>query len=934
MIQQKHCILLLFLFVMLKTSGQELPPIINFMPEEYGADNQNWMVSQSEDGHIFIANNKGLLEYNGANWSLYPSPNETIIRSVKAIDDKIYTGCYRNFGYWQRNSLGTLDYTSLSESLQIELVEDEQFWNILRHNKWLLFQSLDRIVVLDSETNAVSFIEAENTLTKIFKTGDDIFFQVYGEGLYSIENGNKKLIADSEIAKNSRIIGLFALEGNYTFITERNGFYQLVASQLRKWESPVEDLLKESNIYSALQTKDGSIVLGSISNGVYHLSPKGELLQNLNQSNGLANNTVLSLFEDSSSNIWLGLDNGVDCINTKAPLRTYSDNKGLIGSTYASAIYQGQLYLGTNQGLFYKPISTNGDFELVEGTAGQVWNLKLINDELFCGHNSGTFLVDKGVATLISEVQGTWDIQQIERFPELLIQGNYDGLYILEKSSGNWKIRAKLAGFDLSAKQFELTSNNQIIVNHGYRGVYKLETDSALTKINNYSILKSVQKSDKSSLVKFNNDIYYSGKQGIFKYSENSAKFERDDKLSVIFENNEYISGELVADNNERMWAFTKSYLHYFTKEKLGNALRMDQISISQSVRNEVEGFENMTHYKDGHYIFGTSNGYLTIDSNLQPQQDYQIKLNQVVASSFSGENALLTIEEPGEFKSSENNFIFQFSVPQFTKYLITEYQYRLDGLNTEWSPWTTNARITIENLKFGDYQFQVRAKVNDEVTVNTATYDFTILKPWYITNKAFAVYALLGVLLFLGIHWFYKRHYRNQRARLLERTTNEMKLKELASQKEIFKLKNASLNNDIEARNRELAIATMNMITKNTTLNSIKEELKKLDYIAELKSVIKLIDRSIDNKEEWKFFEEAFNHADKDFFKKVKELHPNLTSNDLRICVYLRLNLSSKEIAPLLNISPRSVEIKRYRLRKKINLHRQEGLNNYFMNL
>ncbi|MDG2368916.1 MAG: LuxR C-terminal-related transcriptional regulator, partial [Flavobacteriaceae bacterium] len=98
--------------------------------------------------------------------------------------------------------------------------------------------------------------------------------------------------------------------------------------------------------------------------------------------------------------------------------------------------------------------------------------------------------------------------------------------------------------------------------------------------------------------------------------------------------------------------------------------------------------------------------------------------------------------------------------------------------------------------------------------------------------------------------------------------------------------------------------------------------------------SVIKLIDRHLNNQDDWKFFEEAFNNADKDFLKKVKELHSSLTNNDLRLCAYLRLNLSSKDIAPLLNISLSSVEIKRYRLRKKMNLSRNEGLTDHLLSL
>jgi DNA-binding CsgD family transcriptional regulator len=80
--------------------------------------------------------------------------------------------------------------------------------------------------------------------------------------------------------------------------------------------------------------------------------------------------------------------------------------------------------------------------------------------------------------------------------------------------------------------------------------------------------------------------------------------------------------------------------------------------------------------------------------------------------------------------------------------------------------------------------------------------------------------------------------------------------------------------------------------------------------------------------------FQEAFNNADSDFLKKVKSLRTTLSPNDLRLCAYLRLNLSSKEIAPLLNISVRSVEIKRYRLRKKMDLPHEDSLVEYILKI
>jgi DNA-binding CsgD family transcriptional regulator len=97
---------------------------------------------------------------------------------------------------------------------------------------------------------------------------------------------------------------------------------------------------------------------------------------------------------------------------------------------------------------------------------------------------------------------------------------------------------------------------------------------------------------------------------------------------------------------------------------------------------------------------------------------------------------------------------------------------------------------------------------------------------------------------------------------------------------------------------------------------------------------MIKVINRNLNNDHDWEYFQEAFNNADKDFLKKMHQLHPNLTPNDLKLCVYLRLNLSSKEIAPLLNISVRSVEIKRYRLRKKMNLLHEKSLVEYILEI
>ena len=293
-----------------------------------------------------------------------------------------------------------------------------------------------------------------------------------------------------------------------------------------------------------------------------------------------------------------------------------------------------------------------------------------------------------------------------------------------------------------------------------------------------------------------------------------------------------------------------------------------------------------------------------------------------------------LPLEAKASLKSKQNSISFYYSVPEYDKYQITEYSYLLENEQEVWSQWDSKAFYETKNLSFGEYSFRVKARVGDQISSNVAHFNFNIARPWYASNLAIVVYVLLLVILFTGLNWFYRRYYRKQRERILEKTKRDMQLKNLASENEVVALRNQNLQKDIDARNRELATSTMTMVNKSKTLNKIKEALLLLNADGTLDKILSLVDANINNEKDWNFFEEAFNHADKDFFKKVKSVHSTLTANDLKLCVYLRLNMSSKEIAPLLNISPRSVEIKRYRLRKKIQLDRSVNLNDYFINL
>ena len=928
---------LFFLFLAtIFVNAQELPPIQNYFPEIYGAENQNWSISQSEDNYIYVANSSGLLEFNGSNWKLFPTPNNTILRSVNVIGDRIYTGCYMEFGYWKKNDLGNLVYYSLSKKLKEPLIE-EDFWNIVKFDTWVLFQSLNRIYIYNTVDESFNIINSKTNLPKVFKVGESIYFQKMNDGIYKIENGKPVLISNNPILKNNILVNIFSIDKKMLFLTQNKGFYFLDDGNLIKWNIPTNDEISTMSVYSSIQLANGSFILGTISNGIYHLDINGNLLNKINQQKGLNNNTVLSLFEDSDHNVWLGLDNGISVINFNSPFSVYNDIYGKLGTVYTSAIYKNNLYLGTNQGLFYKKFNSDDDFKFIQGTNGQVWCLKVIDNTLFCGHNNGTYIIHDNTATLVSDKMGTWDIKPINNKENIYLQGNYDGLFVLEKKNNKWGIRNKIEGFDMSSRQFELINNNILFVNHEYKGIYKLKINNNYTKVEEYSTVSSASKGLKSSLIKYNNDLIYTINKGIFRYNIKQEKFIKDSLMSNNFlADDAYFSGNLVVDSKTNtLWGFTEKNIVYFTPGKLNSIPKAIRIYLPASQRRDIAGFESMINLTGKKYLFGTSTGYIILDlDKINNDKAFKISINAIAKSVLNAERTPVSLIKKNSFKYRNYNLFFTFSVPEYDKYTEVNYQYQLEGMYNEWSSWSTNSEVSFKNLPYGNYTFNVKAKIGNILSNNIASYSFRIDRPFLLSTPMLFVYLVLLSALLFFIHNLYKRYYAKQKQKLLDSKQRDFALSQLESEKMIMRLKNEKLQNEIFSKTRELSVSTMNIINKNELLRTIKDELTLVKDETNIKPVIKIINKNIANTSDWELFQEAFNNADSDFLKKVKSLHASLSPNDLRLCAYLRLNLSSKEIAPLLNISVRSVEIKRYRLRKKMDLPHENSLVEYLLKI
>jgi DNA-binding CsgD family transcriptional regulator len=732
-----------------------------------------------------------------------------------------------------------------------------------------------------------------------------------------------------------KIITVYHQEQKLILATQNNGFYHLENGIISFMRTQIDDFLINNNIYCSTVLKNGNIAVGTISNGLYLIDAAGNLKYHFSQSKGLTNNTILSLYEDEDNNLWTGLDNGINCINVESAVKNFSDQSGTLGTVYASMLFQNKLYIGTNQGLFTKTTNSNSSFELISGTKGQVWSLFTYQNTLFCGHNSGTFVIDNNSARQIYSASGTWKFSTISGQPNLLLQGNYNGISVLERINKQWTFRNKIDNFNCSSKFFEL-QKNQIFVSHEYKGIYRFSVDENFRNASTIHTYQNPKKGKNVSLIKYNDKILFASTTGIYKLLANNI-FEKDNILTAIWNNDQFISGKMIADNAGKLWMFSENYIHYFEKHKLSTTLKHTSIPIPSALANTMVGYENISQLNQNQYLLGTSDGYCIIDINNLNFKKYNVSITNADFYEFEqkSQSANLTVE--GSFGYKQNNVVIGFTVPEYNKYINTEYQYHLEGYQNKWSDWSSKSVAVFKNLPPGDYIFEVKSKIANVVSDRLATYSFVIKRPWYGSILMKFIYLIIIIIGVFYVNKAYEKYYQKQKQKLIDENNKLLEFKELENEKQLMQVKNEQLIHDVDLKNRELAVSNMSLIKKDELLALIKEDLKKSDQEngnRSIKSVISTITRNINKDDSWNAFNEAFDNTDKDFLKKVKSLHVALTPNDLRLCAYLRLNLSSKEIAPMLNISVRSVEIKRYRLRKKMELSHEQGLVEYILSI
>lgn len=933
-----------------------VPYIENFPKSLYGSGNQNWSVTKDSQGVMYFGNAEGLLSYDGKYWQRYLMPNRQIVRAVAAAKDgRVYVGSFGEFGFWKLQS-NKFTYHSLATLLPKGLELKDEIWKIYVDKDRVLFQSFSKIIIY--QKNKLSVVKAPSPFLFLHHVGNRFFVEVLNKGLFELI-GNKLIFLpqSDKLGKDGILCVLPFKKDKFLIGTSKNGLFIYDGKQILPFTTQADAFLKTYQLNNGVALGGKYFAFGTILNGLIIIDTAGNIVQKISKSTGLQNNTVLSIFADDEQNLWAGLDNGIDRIELNSPLYYYFDKTGQFGTVYSSIVFNNKIYLGTNQGLFYsrwssKSASADFHFSLIPNSQGQVWDLEIVDDELICGHNDGTFRVLDDKIEKISPVSGGWTLKKLRTNPNFFIQGTYTGLALFEKLSGQpIKFITKISDFGEPSRYVEQDDKGEIWVSQAYKGLYKLTLSAdykRVIKINYFDKKNGLPGNFNINTFSLANKIVFSSDVGFFTYDELSDKFTSYNVLNKSL-GSFATSNKIIDAGNKTYWFINHGKTALVNLAEVGKIV-VDSTRFSQLDGRMVQFYENISSIGQSKYLISVDDGFVIYNSADKYEQSVQPLPKVLIRRIDDITDRYINVSEGADsaavtsFKNSRNNIRISFSLPYYRQAKI-RFQFFLEGYSNDWSEWNPATQKDFTNLQSGDYVFKVRAKVNDGSVSQTTSYRFSILKPWYLSVWAIASYLLLIIFLLILGKKLYERKLRkdSERIALTLKKEQEKIIKEKAevNERNIHKLQTEKLQAELSSKSRELANSAMSLVYKNELLQKLSEEIVKLKdghgkQLGEdqTRKIQKVINEGMNDERDWNLFEHSFNEAHESFFIKLKKQHPALVPNDLKLCAYLHMNMSSKEMSSLLNISLRGVEIRRYRLRKKLDVPHDKNLSEFLMEI
>ncbi len=757
----------------------------HYAPSEYGYQPQNWDIVQDDQGLMYVANNDGVLQYDGERWRLIPTTTGTFVRSL-AADSLIYVGAKGDFGYLRPDSVGVFRYNSLREHIPEGARSFEDVWSTHVLGDRVYYQTNQRLFRWNGE-EITSWISEEGFHTS-FVVGGTLYVRDSGRGLLWMHEGELKPAPGGETFRKTPI---YMMErhpsGGVLVGTQNKGLVLKDEEEIRPLAPELTSYLQENDLYHGSRLPGNRYALATLGGGVLVIDAKGNVVRVFDSSSGLPDKYINHVYTDREGQLWMAL-NSSGVFRVGIDVTVHDERTGLEGTINKIHTHMGTTHVATKSGLYV--LEKKGEQEL-GGPSAQferwgnlpiVWDMMSVNGELLVAtQEKGGYRIENGKKERVADWNFTYDFIKPED-RQFIYAGTRSGLKALDPTQEEWgtfsvnevqgevrslaydedgtlwasTIRGDVFRVVLSADGRRAVATTQYDVQDGLPEGYKevdaingrvtIISEKGLFQIGNRgedpggwrfrrrsSLLPDVQEADTIRL---------------------KSVEEAGSSLWVALENRVYV-GQLGEDGT---YAWDAVDPLHFPKENV------TRLSVGQDSTVWLGSGARLFHYEWGEYSTSESpaDSILATDFSALVRTVTTLREDQVV---YGGGGSVLSSHSTLTLPFGRGIRI-DVAAPFYSTTGSHEYRYKLTGISKEWSEWVNDASRQYVTLPEGTYDLQVQARNDRREVSNTASLTLTVQPPWYRTVWAYLLYGTAFIGLAFGFRRYRQVKKESRRAR------------------------------------------------------------------------------------------------------------------------------------------------------------------------
>lgn len=746
-------------------SGQQGTPLLsNFKPKDYAGGTQNWALVQDQRGLMYVGNNVGIMEYDGAQWRMIPTSNQAVVRSLAlAKDGRIYVGSKGELGYLDTSHTSGSRYVSLLERIAPEQRNFLDVRQTFATDDGVYFVSRNYIFLLTSQH--VRVWSSNSGFLKAFWLNNRLIVREEGTGLLELKQGNFTLLPGSEPFASTSV---FMLENfNDTTLlagSREHGLFLLDNTGVRRWHTEIDDVLPDALLYSGFKLTNGDFALGTTRQGLYIVTADGRLKSHITKQSGLVDQNIRALYQDHQQGLWLALDHGLSRIDLSSALSHYNNASGLYGNVLSLYQHNEVLYAGTSLGLYRR--NEHNRFDAVSALQKQTWDFLSVGQQLLIANSNGVYALHQQDITLVRPSKlASKVLYQSVRHPQRVFIGLQDGLASMRYEQGHWLDEGRVPGVSGNLNSIYETAGGDLWLGTLAHGIYRVTLppgwqggSTQPLAVKHFSTMAGLPSENRNSVHWYQQQLLFATVSGFYRFDSRTEQFIPDHVLGAAFTGTQPWVRYPRIDQYNNLWLLTWDNV---SGSRQAGVLFADDNGLYRWEASSLLPLRDIpldTVLIDQQNVvwFGGAEGIfrfaMTEHRNLPPQLPLIRQFRTLHGDVFYSGGIL-----PKRLKldAASTGLRFEYASPNFSHLFLPQFQVKLQGYDKNWSGWSNELYRDYTNLPAGDYQFMVRSLDYLGNLQLSAPLNFNIAHPWYASPLAWLLYALLAAaLIYLLLNW------------------------------------------------------------------------------------------------------------------------------------------------------------------------------------